>query len=197
MSLTTAQADAFLQHVLGHIALAPEAIARLRAALRQNRYERGDFVLHAGDCWDRLFYVEAGIIRMFYTDLQGREFNKAFFAETDCTWPVAPRDRDQAIQFSIGAVEATRTIECPFGVLQTVLDAEGLWAAFALPFAEMLVTQKFQREHDLLLLTATERFAKLQQVKPAIVARVPDYHLASFLGITHVSLSRIRRKMFG
>lgn len=195
MPQTSAQSEAFFQNVFRHIALPQATIDRLHRTLRVKKYPPNNFLVRAGDIWKKLYYVEHGLIRMFYTDLQGRDFNKAFFCESQCTWPVAPHDREQGILFSISAVEPTTIIECPFDSLYETLQSIDMWEMFALPFAEMLVAQKFQREHDLLLLTATERFQQLLQTAPHIVQRVPDYHLASFLGITNVSLSRIKRNL--
>lgn len=193
MSVSSTQQTDFFDNVFRHVTLSADVVEQISSMLRLRSYPRNSFIVHAGERWEKLYYIESGLIRMFYTDLQGRDFNKAFFSESRCVWPVAPRDREKAVLFSIGTVEPTTTIECPMIALQTTLRACGLWESFALPFAEMLVTQKFQREYDLQLLTATQRFEQLLQTKPDLVRRIPDYHLASFLGITNVSLSRIKR----
>ena len=56
-----------------------------------------------------------------------------------------------------------------------------------------LVSHKLQREHDLLTLDARRRYAAFVAREPQLAERVPLLHLASYLGITDVSLSRIRR----
>lgn len=185
--------DEFRQNVFQHIDIETEDLEPLLKFVRQKDYRRKTFLLKAGDRWDTLFYVHRGLIRLFYTDLEGRESNKSFFWEGRCIWPVAPRDRNEDSLFSIAAVENTAILACPFQTLYDVLQKCGQWEKFALPFAETLVEQKFLREHDFLLLSAAERFKKFSHAYPDIVARLPDYHLASYLGITNVSLSRIRR----
>ena len=68
------------------------------------------------------------------------------------------------------------------------------WEAFALPFAETLADQKFNREYEFLMLDAEARYLSLLQQDPQLVSRVPDYHLASYLGMTNVTLSRVKRR---
>jgi len=185
--------DEFREQLFQDMDINQEALSGLLNFVTEKKYPRKTFLLDVGDKWDRLFYVHQGLIRLFYTDLQGREFNKAFFWEGHCIWPVAPRDRNERMLFSIAVLEEATILECPFQRLYTFLKEHGQWEAFALPFAETLVEQKFLREHDFLLLSAAERFKKFSETHPDIIYRVPDYHLASFLGITNVSLSRIKR----
>lgn len=187
--------DKFCEQVLHHVTLNQTALASLISQAGTMRYARKTALLNAGDSWDKLFYIHHGLIRLFYTSLEGRDFNKAFFWEGHCIWPVAPRDRNEGCLFSIAAVEDTTVLTLPFRGVQAVLTEQNQWEPFALPFAERLVEQKFLREHDFLLLSATERFKQFFERYPHIVTRLPDYHLASYLGITNVSLSRIKRTL--
>lgn len=150
-------------------------------------------VLMAGQSWRRLYYIRQGLIRLFYTDADGNEYNKGFFPEQHCLWPVAPRDRQRGILFDIATIEATEVLDCDMDALQAVLEERGQWRTFALHYAEQLLESKFQREHDLLTLKARDRFEKLQSDMPGLTARIPDYHLASYLGVTNVTLSRLKR----
>lgn len=183
----------FKENAFSHLNIGTNELKPLLKFVQLHHYPRKTFLLNAGRRWDRLFYIRRGLIRLFYTDPAGRESNKAFFWEGYTIWPVAPRDRNENSLFSIGAVEATTILTCPFQILYDTLKQCGQWEKFALPFAETLVEQKFLREHDFLLLSAAERYKKFAALYPDIVQRIPDYHLATYLGITNVSLSRIRR----
>ena len=185
--------DIFCQKVFHHLPLTLDDFAPLLKYISKKDYARKSSLLNAGDLWANLIYIDQGLIRLFYSDLDGRMFNKAFFGEGQCIWPVAPKDRDQGVLFSIAAVEDTCVYLCPFEALYEFLNSRGYWEKFALPFAETLIEQKFQREHDFLLLSAKERFENFSKSQPHLISRIPDYHLASYLGITNVSLSRIKR----
>lgn len=61
--------------------------------------------------------------------------------------------------------------------------------------AEWSYVEKQQQQIDLLLKTAEERYTEILEKQPNLVQRTPQKHLASYLGITTQSLSRIRRKL--
>lgn len=61
--------------------------------------------------------------------------------------------------------------------------------------SESLFIHKQTQQIDLLMLTAEERYVKLLERQPEIVQRTPQKHIASYLGITPESFSRIRKKI--
>lgn len=60
---------------------------------------------------------------------------------------------------------------------------------------ENLYIQKQKQQIELLTLTAEERYQKILEEKPEILRRIPQMHIASYLGITPQSLSRIRKNL--
>jgi hypothetical protein len=52
-----------------------------------------------------------------------------------------------------------------------------------------------QREHQWLMFSAAERYLKVLQEAPGWLEQVPQHRLASYLGVTDVALSRIRRRL--
>ncbi len=161
--------------------------------LTLKEYKAKTPLVQAGQPWRRLFYVERGLVRLFYSDKDGREFNKGFFTEGHCMWPVAPRDRYFGVLFHIETIEESHLIEWDVDRMEAYLDTKGYWQAFSLYYAQALLETKFQREHDLLTLSAKEHYQQLCRARPDWVSRIPDYHLASYLGVTSVQLSRLKR----
>ena len=120
------------------------------------------------------------------------EFNKAFFWEDQLVWPVAPSARARDSLFSMAALDNITVSVCNFDTFYSWLTSNGHWERFALPYAESFAEQKFQREYEFLMNSATERFRSFCDEYPGLVNRIPDYHIASYIGITNVSLSRIK-----
>lgn len=157
-------------------------------------FPKRNILVSAGEKWDTILFIHQGIIRLFYSDKEGREFNKGFFREGELAWPVAPYARRNPSLFSIAALEDVKISLCGFDRFQTWLKNHGYWEKFALPYAESFAAEKFLREYEFLINSATERFQKFLINNPKLAKRIPDYHLASYLGITNVSLSRIKRR---
>ncbi|MCG8686840.1 MAG: Crp/Fnr family transcriptional regulator [Desulfobacterales bacterium] len=153
---------------------------------------RNNMLVRAGEKWRKVFYIHQGLIRLYYTDTRGREFNKGFFREGEFLWPIAPSAREKESLFTIAALEDLVVSVCPFPAFRKWLDQHGAWEKFALPYAESMAEQKFKREYEFLLNPAMERFRHFLEAYPELAGRIPDYHIASYLGITPVALSRIK-----
>lgn len=159
----------------------------------ERQYPQNKMLVMEGTVWDKVFYIHQGLVRLYYTDNKGREFNKGFFWENQLVWPIAPSARKKESVFSISALEDMVVSVCPFNLFYTWLTHHGYWDRFALQYAEAFAEQKFEREYEFLLNSAAERFRNLCIRHPELVKRISDYHLASYIGISNVSLSRIKK----
>ncbi len=159
----------------------------------QREFPRKKILVLAGEKWEKVFFIHQGIIRFYYTDTEGREFNKGFFREGQLVWPVAPSARKNNSLFSIAPVEDIKVSVCSFASFYSWLADHGYWEKFALPHVESFAEDKFLREYEFLMNSATKRFQNFCMENPGLAKRIPDYHLASYLGITNVSLSRIKK----
>ncbi|WP_088187164.1 Crp/Fnr family transcriptional regulator [Desulfosporosinus sp. FKA] len=158
-------------------------------------YSHNEMLVKAGDKWDKVFFIHKGIIRLFYTNLEGQDYNKGFFWENQLLWPIAPSARKNNSLFNVSALETVTVSVCNFSSFYSWLTRHGYWEKFALPYVELFVEDKFRREYEFLTNSATERFRHFCTEYSDLVGRIPDYHLASYLGVTNVTLSRIKKSI--
>ncbi len=184
---------AFIRHTLSPLHCEEQEQAAVCRLFQKKHYARKTFLLQAGSPWQEIFFLQQGLIRLYYIDRKGREHNKAFYHEGQCIWPPTPMDRTRSCQFSIDTLEEVTLMTCPFATFHAWMRHRQLWERFALPWLEQLLRHKFTREHDFLLLSAQARYERFCAEHPTLVDRLPDYHLASYLGMTNVSLSRIKK----
>lgn len=161
----------------------------------RRQYPAKKILIRAGDLWDKVFFIHQGIIRLFYTDALGREFNKGLFLEGQFLWPVAPSARVEKSLFTIATLEAVETSVCKFEPFYHWLHGRGIWEHFALPHAEALAEDKFAREYEFLMHTPQERYLAFCKKNSVLAERLPAYHLVSYLGMTDVFLSRIKSRI--
>jgi CRP-like cAMP-binding protein len=167
---------------------------KLSALFIPRKISRGEPLVTEGAVWRQVYFIERGMLRLFYTSPDGKEFNKAFFTEGDLLWPTAPKARNEPSLFTIAALEDCRLFSADFRKFQDALRASGCWEHFALPFVERLADNKFLREYEFLVKDAQARFdAACAELGP-LLHRIPDYQLASYIGVTNVTLSRIRQR---
>ncbi len=176
-----------------HFAPAPTGeLTELSNLFTNKTIPRHSMLVTAGARWNRVFYIQKGVIRLFYSDNKGREFNKGFFWEDQLVWPIVPYARNNDSLFAIAALEELSVSVCPFTMFHSWLTGHGYWERFALPYVEAFAEQKFLREYEFLTFSATERFQHFCRDYPGLVGRIPDYHIASYIGVTNVALSRIK-----
>lgn len=155
---------------------------------------KDETLLHQGGVWGSAFLIEQGLLRMHFTRRDGKAFNKSFHAEGMVVCPITSAMAQLPSLFAITAVEPSRVWQAPARALQACLAQRGAWEPLRAALMERLLTHKLQREHDLLALDARARYEQFCALAPGLAQRIPLAHLATYLGMTDVSLSRIRRQ---
>lgn len=154
-----------------------------------------EFLVHAGDHSDTLYLLDAGLVRLFYTTPDGRERNKAFYRSGDITGPVSAAITASASPFSIQCLEPCEMISFRFSDLRAATrQSPQIANLYSDLLAEAFIRNE-QREAVLLTCNAEQRYRWLLQHEPDLPNRVAQFHIASYLGIDAVSLSRLKRKI--
>ncbi len=96
--------------------------------------------------------------------------------------------------YSVQAVEDMETVMMPVVVMEEAYSRHAAWERIGRLHAEKLALAKELREKEFLLDSAKTRYQRFLQEYPGLAQRIPQYHIASYLGITDVALSRIRKK---
>lgn len=183
----------FLTDLLG---VPPPALAAWWASAERRILERSQPLLRAGERWQHLWWVERGALRLYYLDRDGSESNKNFFLDGAMFWPVTPALRRQPVMFHVEPLEDSVAWKLPLpvdGIHPTTQWAA--WAALEHRTLCALLDGKMQREQEFLQLSARQRYARLIAQHPHWAERIPLKHLASYLGMTDVTLSRVRSEM--
>jgi len=164
-------------------------------AMREHRFEREALLVSAGQASARIFFLADGLVRLFYTTPEGKERNKAFFGRLDTTGAVSAAMTGQPAPFSIEALEPVVALSIEYAdMLQQVQTDPAINALYIRLLASAFIRNE-QREAVLLTLNAEERYRWLAENEPHLLDRVPQFHIASYIGVDPVSLSRIKRKL--
>jgi CRP-like cAMP-binding protein len=166
----------------------------LRDLLHACELERGEFLLRAGERATRAGMVQQGLLREYYVMRDGTERTKAFVRAGDNTGSLADLLSDRPSRAFIVAEEPSRLILTDYARLRSLVDVKPLWTRWSLLMVERMFIAKADREYELLGLDAEARYAAFGERYPGLEGRVAARHIASYLGITPVHLSRLRRK---
>lgn len=158
-------------------------------------YRKDEYLLRAGDISEWVYFVAKGILRQFYTTIDGKEFNKSFSLEDEPCGSFRSSLTQTPSRFSIQALEPSAVLQIRFDQLFALFDQDRHWERLGRKAAEYQTLINEAREAEFLLDDATVRYVNFRQQYPNLEKRITQYHIASYLGITNVALSRIRKKI--
>ncbi|MBN8823252.1 MULTISPECIES: Crp/Fnr family transcriptional regulator [unclassified Spirosoma] len=174
------------------VALTPEAKAAFGRLFTPQLLAKHEFFVRAGDSTHSVAFVISGIFRCFATSPDGVEYNKTFFIENDLMGIYYALLLNRPSPLSVQALTPCSVLTADFRQIEALYDEHPTIERLARKQAEHLFLIKEQREIDLVMLDAKARYEKFKCNFPAIEQAIPQYHIASHLGITPTQLSRIR-----
>lgn len=172
----------------------PEVFSTWLQSMREHQFDRDELLIRAGDPATRLFIIRDGLVRQYYTTPEGKERNKAFMTNNQVTGPVSAAIHDSTAPFSIQALEPVAAISADFESLKQLVAVEPAVAKLYIRLLSDAFIRNEQREAMLLTRNAQQRLQWLQEHEPELLQRVPQFHIATYIGVEAVSLSRLKRK---
>lgn len=138
------------------------------------------------------WWVEEGLLATVFADSEGRERVQQFHPAAHWLTPITGLP-DCMWRIEAQVPSRLRVLSQQDLLLATRCDARVTdWLLQAFMAERQRLTA---REHQWLMLSATERYIHVLQTAPSWLKQVPQHRLASYLGVTDVALSRIRRRL--
>lgn len=184
-----------LKAVVDHLVAPPEEEwQRFKQHFVARTLNKGDYFTRAGETPEYFGFINAGLVRFFYQTPQGQEFNKSFAYENHFVGAYSAFLTNTTARFSVQALEDSNLLVANMRHMVALFDKHSCWEKFGRILAEQLYIKKEQREAEFLLDDAETRYHSFLQRYPGLEERLTQYHIASYVGITPVALSRIRNK---
>lgn len=159
------------------------------------KIETNDHWIQAGEKCQNLCFILDGLLRVYYIDQAGQQFNQHFYQANEALAPVSAIVADEPTQFYVQALEPTHLLEANYESLSAINYKSPDWLRLEIKLMQKVFIKNARREAKLLLGNAEQRYRWFQKEYPELCEKLVQYHIASFLGITPVSLSRLRKKL--
>jgi CRP/FNR family transcriptional regulator, anaerobic regulatory protein len=158
------------------------------------RLAKHEVFVRAGEVCEQLLFIHRGLLRYAFL-AEGEEHTKDFAVDTSNRFCTAFTSlvTGRPSEIDIDALEDTEVSCWPVSYLQPLWDGSLPWQTWARRMAQGLYIRKEQREITFLRDSALERYRRFLREFPEVVERVPQYYVASYLGITPEALSRLKR----
>jgi CRP-like cAMP-binding protein len=156
-------------------------------------FKKGTVLVEEGDIIKGGYLVIKGCLRSYHM-VDGEEKTTAFYTETEPIAPVFGADNSRATHFVSCVEDSIVTV----GNMDREKETHEKFPRFeklCLIIAEQLLENKLAFFADFKNSSPEQRYLNLLKTRPGLLQRVPQHQIASFLGITPPSLSRIRKRV--
>lgn len=163
--------------------------------LKRKKYKKGSILLKINDLCKHSFFVEKGLLRSYTLDEDGKEHVIQFAPEN---WFIVDRSSvyfNDPSESIIDAIEDTEVVFIDEDFMCRAADVNPIFGRYNDKLLHNHIRQMQKRINRLLSATALKRYLNFIEMYPDLLLRVPQWMIASYLGITPESLSRVRKEL--
>jgi CRP-like cAMP-binding protein len=172
-----------------------EDLDLLKPHVHEIKLKKGQAFAEEGKVANEVGLVLEGNMRQYYMQ-DGQEKTTYFYFEHHLVSSYISCISGKPSPLTIEAITPTRILVFPYNILKTLFDESHFWERFGRLVAEYLALGLEERMVSLLILSPEQRYDQLiSGSRNKIIERIPQHYIANYLGITPVSLSRIRNRV--
>jgi len=175
--------------------LSQETIHSLSELFRPTVLPEDTFFVDEGKYAKEIGFLETGVARAFFVNKEGKEYNKQFFVGPTLIGAYTSLLTKQKNQIAQKTLTVCKIWTAPFYEIESLYAKFHDFERLGRKIAEFYFLEKEKKEIEMALLDAEKRYLILREEFPDIEMKIPQYHIASYLGISPTQLSRVRKKM--
>ena len=175
--------------------LSEEDFFQIESFIQTKKLSKNEFLLKQGDVCSHFFFVEQGLLRMYALNEEGKENILQFATEN---WIVSDRGSvyfQEPSTYYIDAVEDTLVVMLDEHFIDQVSEVNSGFRKQNEHLLQNHIRHLYKRISQLLGASAKNRYLDFVTMYPDIMLRAPQWMIASYLGITPESLSRVRKAL--
>lgn len=172
--------------------LTPEEMEVVKKLNMEKSAKKGTILLREGDDSTNTFFVLSGCIRQYYL-VDGEEKTTEFFTEDQSIFPAGPSSTIS--KFYLECVEDTKYTITSASQQKEIYEKFPRFESLCRIATEQEFAEYQEKAAKYMISSPEERYLNLIDTRPDLLNRVPQYQLASYLGVKPESLSRIRKRL--
>ena len=192
INIITYNLKELISKIKSSIHLSSKAEDYLYSISKQKTVQKGEVLIRQGQTVKHTFFVTDGCLRSYVLDKNGKEHTLQFAIKDWWISDFMAIYNNELATLTVECIKDSNIIEFKAKELENIYSIFPEFEAFQRKNLERHVVSLNKRILNQLQLTATERYDLFLEQYPDIEHYTPNYHIASFLGITQQSLSRIR-----
>jgi len=172
-----------------------DAFLKLQKISTFNELEANTIITKEGEIPSKVYMLVSGIMRAYINTESGKQYNKKIFSPTSFAGALTAMIKNKPSKLSYATLTTCKVFEVDFTKFMQLCKTDVNIANLYIKILENVFMQYERRSLELMSMNATQRYLKLRKRIPNIDDLIPQFQIASFLSITPVQLSRIRKKM--
>jgi CRP-like cAMP-binding protein len=185
----------FKDYLQKKVAITDEQFSLISDKLKIKTFEKGEMILMKGEVSSHVYFVLDGLLRSYSIDSKGKTHIIQFAPEQ---WWLSERNGilfNEESEFFLDAIENTKAIVLPKDFISESAKIVPCMYELNSTMLNNAIRFMHKRINMLLSATAEERYLNFIKLYPNLTLRVPQWMIASYLGITPESLSRVRKDL--
>ncbi len=184
-----------LENIFTHVELTSLETELLISKVTFKKYLKGEYILEKDKICRHQNFVISGCLRTFYLDLDGNIHVVSFDAENYWTGDLSSFFHQKPANFNVQCIEDSELVQISYDNIEDLYrEIPKLERFFRILIQNAYVSSQM-RVIDNIRLSAKEKYLKFITKYPTIEKRVPQYMVASYLGISAEFLSKIKKKL--
>lgn len=181
----------FIEFVLQFGELNTQQIKLISQKAKTITLDKDEYFAEAGKVLHQVCFVLDGILRICYYNNKGEEITKIFVEENHLLYDLKNAPSTEYIQ----AATPCKLLVFSNTDWKEITDTIIVWETIIQKITNKALVEKLQRVSPLIAQDATTRYLEFLEKYPTLANRIPLSYIASYLGITQQSLSRIRKNI--
>jgi|TARA_B110001469_G_scaffold76432_1_gene72476 CRP-like cAMP-binding protein len=177
------------------ISLSSEAEKYIYSIAKEKSVSKGEILIREGQTVNKTFFVTQGSLRSFCIDKEGKEHTLQFAIKDWWISDFMAIYNHEPASLTVESITNSIVIEFNSQKLDKIYLLFPEFEQFQRKNLERHVVSLHKRILNQMQLTALERYTLFLKQYPDIERDIPNYHIASYLGITQQSLSRVRAEI--
>lgn len=172
-----------------------EHLAQLIELVSIKEFKKNELLLSRGQICERAFFVEKGLIRFYSIDEEGKEHIVQFAPEN---WFISDRESiyfSRPSEYFMDTIEDTTVVLIDQHFIETASEISPEFRNYNEYLLQNHIRHLQNRINLLIGASAEKRYLDFIRLYPDLTLRVPQWMIASYLGITPESLSRVRKEL--
>ena len=153
---------------------------------------KGTAFAKKGEYSSNIAFVKSGVLRAYFSKDNGDEYNKTFFKENNFVGAYSALITGDKNLINIACLTDCALLVTEYQKITALYNQFPKVERLFRILAEQFFVRKEKREIELVTLQARDRYAIFKQEHPTLEQLIPQYHIASYLGVSPTQLSRIR-----